>query len=144
MGVALKASGRAAAGITVGGLDLTGGSIASSVTETTLGSVTIPANTFKSYMFVIADIDVDTHSNNTGLFKVKVGASGSEAEKYQIQLNAIQVTDLVYKKDNRRTIMVPLDAEAWTTELSVILTAQNGQNGPTEISYCHTVIVLGQ
>jgi len=119
--------------------------IANSVAETTLGTITIPANILRTRCIVYAALKMETNSAQTGTFKLKVGATGAEA--------LIQTVELVQGDATQTTIggsMLYADTATgdtgalnFTVENKVILTAQNSVQSATKICTCLQLVVVG-
>lgn len=144
MGATLKMSGRAAAGLTVGGIDLVGGEVADTLNETTIATVSIPANTFKSYMIVFADVDMRTTNAADCIARIKVGAAGAETTRDTVQMNLAHTNTITNGNKEKRTIFYCSNSETWTSARSVIITGQNSVASVGDATLCKKLVVVGQ
>lgn len=120
--------------------DMTGGSIASSVTETTVGTCTIPANTITTGIIVSANVTSASDTLNASYytdFKIKIGAAGSEVAKQTLRIKPGQDTKIPGQ------LQVYESGQTWSNAISVIVTAQHGANSAALVGVCYSVIVTG-
>ncbi len=122
-----------------GGSDLTLGSIASSTTETTIASVTIPANTIATGALYSATISVQAQgsSANDSIFKLKSGVASSEVERYAVTVNCTP------DEIKHATIVWYDEAPTWSGDVSVIITGKNNNNHANSKSTVFTLVVIG-
>lgn len=123
----------------IGG-DLTVGSITGTTTETTIGSVTIPANTVTGGIVVIVMGRGNLDQTNGLTLRIKIGAAASEATKETLIMNKPETTG-----EKKESIFLHCyeTAQTWTNEISVIVTGENSSVSGTLVSYCESIIVLG-
>lgn len=116
----------------------TEGSVASSVSETTIATVLIPANTVSTGIIVSAAIGV-SGVTNFSTFRLKIGATGSE--------NTIQTVPLWFSGDatfvTGGSMLFYDSTQTWTSDVTVLVTASNSQNGATNKSTCYQLVVTG-
>ena len=121
------------------GSDLTEGSVSSSVAETTIGSVTVPAGTVSDGCFIIASLKGSPHAGqtNTATFRLKTGVSSSEAERESFFIatgSAVQSGGAIVWYDTAAT---------YANEVSIIITGQNNDNNADSKTTCHSIVVYG-
>jgi len=121
-----------------GGSDLTEASIANSTTETTIGSVTIPAGTFATGALIFAHVGIFTLLGETGTFRIKTGAAGSEATRATMVLTEGVTSLRLHSPFNFYDT-----AATYTNEVSIIVTGQNSTASVDRICYCTSLIVMG-
>lgn len=120
----------------------TEGSIASSDTETTVATVTIPANKFATRSIVSAAIGLASASAIAECtFRLKIGAAASETLKQTIKLVS-RHTHSAGEYVGGSMLFMDI-AEDYTSELSVIITAENSENSATVIGTCFQLVVIG-
>ncbi len=114
------------------------GSISSSTAETTLATVLIPANTIETRIIVSSSIHCTTDgANNKGDFKLKIGPTGSEAQKQLVilrPLSGIQIGGMLLFED---------DSQTWSADVTVLVTGTNEVNSAGNTSTCYQLIVTG-
>ena len=122
----------------------TEGSIANSTTETTVANFTIPANTFSTRCVVWASTFMTTGAADTGtIFKIKIGAAASETLKQTKNIVNTAATGFSAGQGLGDSLLFMDTAEDYTSELSVIITAQNSATAATHIGYCKHLVVAG-
>jgi len=136
MGASLHYAGGSGSGLIYIGHD--SGNIVNDVTETTIATVSIPANLVKNQIIITADC-VAMGTATYGRFRVKVGALGSEVEKVVLPFQSA-ATNTTY--GIAQAIVYVDDSETWTNTLSVIVTAQMTVAAATNI-YSTRLVVVG-
>lgn len=119
--------------------DLTQGSIASSVTETTIANVVIPAATVTTGVLIIASLfgRAQASASNGSTFKLKTGVAASEAERESFVISKIA-------DEQHGGCIAWYDSVAnYAAEVSVIITGQNSDNHSNSITRCHSMVVFG-
>ncbi len=116
----------------------TADSVASSVDETTLCTVTIPANTVNTKIIVTAAVGVEGAENHSD-FYLKIGPTSLEATK--------QTFDLGLNATGGQVICAPMlfsdSTQSWDAEVTVLIRAKNNNNGASHISHCYQLVVTG-
>ena len=113
-------------------------SIASSTSETTLATVLISENTVTTGIIVTASIAVNGVANE-GNFKLKIGATGSEAQKQNIRLAHSEANSLV----TGGSMLFYDSTQNWANDVTVLVTAANTVDGATNRSTCYQLVVTG-
>ena len=121
------------------GSDLVEDSIANSTTETTLSSVTIPANTVKTGIVINSSVKARTGNNVTCTFRVKVGVAGSEVTKETVTV----VKEDAVVSTIHSSLLWYEESATWTGAVNVIVTAEWGTASETYIATAHSLIVEG-
>lgn len=96
-----------------------GGSHTGSTAETTLATITLPANTVANGIVVLAECRHDGSNGKWTKFRVKTGPSGSEVERHLVQqtdpgVGMIMAMPLLYADE----------AATYTAEVVVLITVQ--------------------
>lgn len=125
----------------------TEGSIASSVSETIIATVIIPADKVVNGIIVMASIHFKTQnasgSADTGTFKLKIGPTGSEGLKQtQIMQGAEHGVGNVPNRMGG-CLMFFDNSQNWAAEVTILVTAQNSVSGAGDISTCYQLVVFG-
>ena len=115
---------------------------ASSTGETTLGAVTIPANTVSSRVVCYASVGASSNqASQYSEFKLKTGTISSETTRQTIR---VPVVDALNADEWEGGAMLYVDeASDFTSQISVIVTGQNKTSGATERAMCWQLVVLG-
>lgn len=113
-------------------------SISSSVVETTLGTVTIPASTVATGIIVSAALGVKGTTND-GIFRLKIGPTGSEALKQTVYLLP-STGDGVYQGG---AALFYDSTQTWSSEVTVLLTGENSASGEYKTCRCYQMVVIG-
>ena len=107
-----------------------------STTETTLASLTVPANSVRNHIIVQAS-GTATSNTKSGVIRLKIGALGSEVTvasftaSESIGANVLFPVVLIYRDSS----------QTWTNSISVIITGQSsGAGGSVTYKGC---IILG-
>ncbi len=120
--------------------DLTEGSVASSTAETTIGSVTVLADTVSTGCLIVASLRVEAGSDvNQGTFRLKTGVASSEAERTQVLLKPVAGAGAKVGG-----VIAWYDTVAnYAADVSIIITGQNSESAASNKSICHSIIAFG-
>lgn len=132
------------------GSDTTGGSIASSVTETKIGEVIIPASSVNRDLIIIAGVrNAHSGGGNNSTFRIRTGTSATATSNTQRASILLTVGDSVTAAagagTNGGVIMARITSsqETLTGQIYVHVTGENSANHANAISYCDFIYVLG-
>lgn len=116
----------------------TAGTVVNSIDETTIATVTIPANTVSTG--IIAHASVGTRGTaGEGTFKLKIGATGSESLRVT---GVIPVSGSTGNYDCRPLLYYEND-QTWSADVTVLVTGQNGAKAATTSCDCFQLIITG-
>ncbi len=114
-------------------------SVANSTAELVIGTVTIPGNTVNTGIIISAAITAKGASaGNTSTFKIKSGATSSEALKQTIVLMAPN-TNYLYGG----SMLFYDDASNFSNEVTVLVTGTNASASASDICRCDQLVVTG-
>ena len=122
----------------------TGGSIADSVTETTLATITIAAGTVTTAILIYVGIRFKNTVSSaiTATYRIKTGATGSEVERDSIPL--IVDTGGGDGADINGGSLLFYDTNPnWAVENTVLITAENSSGNAAIEAFVDQVIVTG-
>ena len=126
------------------GTDAVGGSINSSVTETKIAEVIVPANSLNTNAIILAALRFNGVSGSGGTFRIRTGTSATATSNTERESASFNVGD-----DNSTLVggmiafCLTSSQEVFTSQFYVHVTGQNDTSNATTQSYCDSLIVLG-
>ena len=118
--------------------DLTEASIANSATETTLGSITIAANTLANGAAVFVRGTMVMEGTSDHYLRLKIGSFGTEATVATAYAYPAGGTDR-----NTVSLLYYDSTPNWTGSVSILVTGQNQTTSAGDLTICDEILVLG-
>lgn len=120
------------------GSDLVEGSIASSVSETTIGSVVVTGGTVTTGCLIVASLKQEAAGTGQNVeFRLKTGVAASEVERELMSF-------ILLPNSKTGSVVAWYDTVAnYAADVSIIVTGKNATSGAGRKCTCHSIIVYG-
>lgn len=118
--------------------DMTSASHTGDTTETTLATLTVPANTVQTAIIILGSFSGNCAEagSGTNTYRIKIGASGSETTKQTVVVDA----DANFSGEGGSLVWYET-GQTWTAAVSVLITGECGHStGTVELD---SVVILG-
>ena len=131
------------------GSDTTGGSIGTSITETKIGEVIVPANSANSRFIIVAGVRFENTTSSTAgnsTFRVRTGTSATataNTQRSSISLTHNSVSSVVDVIGGIIMATITTSDESFSGQIYVHVTGQNNASDAAIKSYCDFIYVLG-